>query len=66
MRIPLGERHLRKTVKEYTGHYNLECNHQELENELIEKTSHPANEGGAVECRERLGGILKHYYRRAA
>ncbi len=64
--IPLGERHLRKAVKEYTEHYHLERNHQGLDNELIEKTSRPINEGSAVECRERLGGILKHYYRRAA
>ena len=26
--IPLGERHLRKAVKEYTEHYHLERNHQ--------------------------------------
>jgi putative transposase len=64
--IPLSERHLRKAFKEYTEHYHLERNHQGLENELIEKTSHLVREGGAVECRERLGGILKHYYQRAA
>jgi transposase InsO family protein len=28
--IPLGERHLRKAVKEYTEHYHLERNHQVL------------------------------------
>jgi transposase InsO family protein len=64
--IPLGERHLRKAVKEYTEHYHLERNHQGLDNELIEKlTGSPARDG-AVECRERLGGILNYYYRRAA
>ena len=26
--IPLGERHLRKAVKEYTEHYHFERNHQ--------------------------------------
>jgi hypothetical protein len=64
--IPLGERHLRKAVKEFTEHYHLERNHQGLDNELIEKSSRPVSEGSAVECRERLGGILKHYHRRAA
>ncbi len=64
--IPLGERHLRTAVKEYTGHYHLERNHQGLENELIEKPSGELNMTGAVECRERLGGVLKYYYRRAA
>jgi transposase InsO family protein len=64
--IPLGERHLRKAVKEFTEHYHLERNHQGLGNELIEKTSRPVKVGGAVDCRERLGGILRYYHRRAA
>jgi hypothetical protein len=34
--IPLGERHLRHAVKEYTEHYHLERNHQGLGNRLIE------------------------------
>ena len=64
--IPLGERHLRTAVKEYTEHYHLERNHQGLENELIEKPSDELNTTGAVECRERLGGVLKYYSRRPA
>ena len=64
--IPLGERHLRKAVKEYTRHYHFERNHQGLNNELIEKPSDEPNIGLAVECQGRLGGVLKYYYRRAA
>ncbi len=64
--IPLGERHLRKAVEEYAEHYHLERNHQGLDNELIEKPSRPVNVDGAVDCRERLGGILRYYHRRAA
>ncbi len=64
--IPLNERHLRTAVKEYTQHYHLERNHQGLENELIEKPIDELDVNGAVECRERLGGILEYYYRRAA
>ena len=64
--IPLGERHLRTAVKEYTEHYHVERNHQGLENELIEKPSDDLDVNGAVECRERLGGVLKYYDRRAA
>jgi transposase InsO family protein len=64
--IPLGERHLRKAVKEYTEHYHLERNHQGLDNELIEKLTGRPNMDAPVECRERLGGILKYYRRRAA
>ena len=64
--IPLGERHLRTAVKEYTEHYHLERNHQGLENELIEKPGDELKIISAVEYRERLGGVLKYYYRRAA
>ncbi len=64
--IPLGERHLRAAVKEYTEHYHLERNHQGLENELIEDRRDELNIDGSVECRERLGGVLKYYDRRAA
>ena len=64
--IPLGERHLRKAVKEYAEHYHLERNHRGLDNELIEKPNRPVNVDSAVDCRERLGGILRYYHRRAA
>ena len=63
--IPLGERHLRKAVREYTEHYHAERNHQGRGNELIETPFEEPVMDGAVECQERLGGVLK-YYRRAA
>jgi len=63
--IPLGERHLRKAVREYTEHYHAERNHQGRGNELIETPCEEPNMDGTVECQERLGGVLK-YYRRAA
>ena len=64
--IPLGERHLRKAVEEYTEHYHFERNHQGLDNELIEKLTGRPNMDAPVECWERLGGILNYYHRRAA
>jgi transposase InsO family protein len=64
--IPLGERHLRKAVKEYTEHYHLERNHQGLDNELVEKPIDGPCVDGVVDRRERLGGILNYYHRRAA
>ena len=64
--IPLGERHLRKAVKDYTEHYHQERNHQGLDNEFIEKVTAGPKMDGTVACRERLGGILNYYYRRAA
>jgi hypothetical protein len=59
-----GERHLRRAVTEYTEHYHHERNHQGIGNELIERSDEIAQ--GRVACRERLGGVLKYYYRRAA
>lgn len=65
--IPLGERHLRTAVTEFAAHYHAERPHQGLGNELIDKRAEAANDNrGAVACRERLGGLLKFYERRAA
>ena len=64
--IPLGERHLRQAVMEYTEHYHLERNHQGLGNELIDDQRRATKMSGDVERRERLGGLLNYYYRRAA
>ena len=64
--IPLGERHLRHAVKEYTEHYHLERNHQGLDNRLIEERQGVVDMSSAVVCHERLGGVLNYYERRAA
>lgn len=63
--VLLGERHLRITVQQYMEHYHLERNHQGLDNELI---AGPALvvESGPVARRQRLGGMLNHYYREGA
>jgi len=63
--IPLGERHLRKAVREYTEHYHVERNHQGPGNELLKTPREEPNMDGTVECQERLGGVLE-YDRRAA
>jgi hypothetical protein len=63
--IPLGERHLRRSVSEYVEHYQQERNHQGLGNELIEESSRHRNSEGSIECRERLGGALRNYPRAA-
>jgi transposase InsO family protein len=64
--IPLGERHLRHAVREYTEHYHVERNHQGLGNELIDDQRGAADMNGGVERHERLGGMLNYYYTRAA
>jgi hypothetical protein len=50
----------------YMNHCHFERNHQGLENELIEERSDELDMNAAIECRERVGGVLKYYDRRAA
>lgn len=67
----LGERHLAHLVTEFVTHYHEErphqsrgnvplCNADETEPRILTFPS------GEVKCRQRLGGLLKHYYRAAA
>ena len=63
--VPLGERHLRKTLHEFATHYHRERNHQGLANELIERPA-AQRPTGAIRRRQRVGGILSYYYRSAA
>ena len=63
--VPLGEGHLRTAVRAFVHHYHEERPHQGLGNERIApKTTLIGT--GPVRCRERLGGVLKFYYREAA
>jgi hypothetical protein len=63
--VPLGEAHLRKLVSEYVTHYHEERPHQGLNGRLVAASSRAAGDGRIVR-RERLGGVLNHYYREAA
>lgn len=63
--IPLGERHLRHLAREYNEHYHHERNHQGLGNQLIAPRAEGKGAWGEIECRERIGGLLR-FYRRAA
>ena len=64
--IFFGEAALRKGVSEFLLHYHRERNHQGLNNRLLEESASAQAVDGPVECRERLGGLLKFYYRQAA
>lgn len=64
--ILFGESSLRRAVRNFVAHYHSERNHQGLGNCLIQpEPDHLANTG-AVQRRERLGGLLNYYYRAAA
>lgn len=54
----------RYNYSEYAEHYHHERNHQGLGNELIERRGEGTR--GRVACWERLGGVLKYYYWKAA
>ena len=64
--IFFGENSLRGALKEFTEHYHSEGNHQGIGNEIIEPGHEVGCTIGEVQCNERLGGMLKYYYREAA
>jgi putative transposase len=77
--VILGERHFNYLVSEWLEHYHKERPHQALGNEPLKKAKPrgrsmkkhgkfeeqilPLSE---VRCKQRLGGLLKHYSRKAA
>jgi putative transposase len=63
--ILFGEKHVRYVIEQYNQHYLTERPHRVLGRRVIEpETPMPAE--GDVLCHERLGALLKTYYRRAA
>jgi putative transposase len=64
--ILFGESSLRRAAHEFVAHYLKERNHQGLGNRLIIPEQDKAENHGAIQRRERLGGLLNYYYRRAA
>jgi transposase InsO family protein len=65
--ILFGERSLRHVLGEYVTHYHEERPHQGKGNVLLFPSAQakPGSEG-TIACRERLGGLLKYYHRKAA
>ena len=53
-------------MRGYVEQHPAERNHQRLGNELFEPGEDAGSVAGRIECRERLGGLLKYYHRRAA
>ena len=64
--IFFGEDSLRRAINEFLVYYHHERNHQGLGNRLIDPLEQVGPTDGSVECRERLGGVLRYYYRDAA
>jgi putative transposase len=64
--ILFGERSLRRALREYVEHYHAERNHQGKGNVLLFPRSANTRRDGPVQCRERLGGLLRYYHQEAA
>ena len=64
--IVFGPEHLDHVMREYLAYYNEERPHQGRGNEPLKAKAVSAPAIGEVVCRERLGGLLRHYYRMAA
>jgi putative transposase len=64
--IFFGEKMLRRAINSWSIHFHMERNHQGLDNRLIQPGEEVGRTSGEVQCRERLGGILRYYYRQAA
>jgi putative transposase len=64
--IFFGERKIRHVIGEYMEHYNQERPHKGIEYRRPIGPPESPTLDGKVACRERLGGLLKSYYRQAA
>jgi len=65
--ILFGEGPLSRTPAEFSAHYHGERNHQGKGNKPLfpDAADKTQQRGHAVECRQRLGGLLKFYARAA-
>jgi hypothetical protein len=62
--IFLGRESLVQAIAEHAAYYHAERSHQGIGNVLINGAASQSE--GVVKTRERLGGLLKYYHRRAA
>ncbi|HEY1603652.1 MAG TPA: hypothetical protein VGG64_28885 [Pirellulales bacterium] len=66
-----GAAHLNHLVEEFVTLYHEERPHQGRDNELVVPGKPPPSDEtipglAQIVCRQRLGGLLRHYERRAA
>ena len=64
--IFFGQMSLQKAVTQFLEHYHQERNHQGMGNRILVPGEEVGRAGGEIQCRERLGGLLRYYYRKAA
>ena len=64
--VLFGEGSLRRALGEYVEHYHAERNHQGKGNILLFPRRANSHHEKPVQCRERLGGLLRYYHQEAA
>jgi hypothetical protein len=69
--ILFGEASLQRALDQYIEHYHHERPHQGKENVILvpnaaTNTASDPPRAGPVQCKQRLGGLLKFYHRKAA
>ncbi len=64
--VLFGKKSLRYVLREYLAHYHHERNHQGLDNTIPFPNKTVGTNTGKIKKQERLGGLLKYYYRAAA
>ena len=64
--IFFGEKSLSLALTEFTEHYHSERNHQGIGNNIISPGEEVGRTRGDIQCRDRLGGMLRYYRRDAA
>jgi len=67
--IAIGETHLNLLVSEYVQHYHEERAHQGIGNIPLTGEPNPPDDIPTLkmlDCKERLGGVLKYFPRKAA
>jgi len=60
-----GEASLLRALREFGAHYHRERPHQGKENVILFPDSGEVGSNAPIGCRERMGGLLKYYYRAA-
>ncbi len=64
--ILFGESALRNATTEFLLHYHGERAHQGFDHQILQPGPEVGQQVGVIACRERLGGLLKYYHRKAA
>jgi hypothetical protein len=64
--VLFGPESLHRATREYLEHYHRERNHQGLNGKIIDAGPELGRVVGRIRSKERLGGMLRYYYREAA